>query len=73
MSGWLAWTAIAALAVTGIYILLAPRRLFMRPDEPASYRPEAVEYDSAHGVWLRKTAGPMFIVIALVLALVRIF
>ena len=47
-----------ALAGAGAYMMAAPRRLFMRAEDPAEYRPEAVEYDSVQGRWLRKRMGP---------------
>lgn len=62
----------AGIAGVGLYLMAAPRRLFTRADEPARYRPEAVEYDSAQGRWLRKTAGPMLVVAGLALILVRL-
>jgi hypothetical protein len=45
-----------AFSATGFYIMSAPRRLFMRADEPARFRPEAVEYDSPKGVRMRRLA-----------------
>lgn len=63
------WPMLAAgvsLAVVGIYIMAKPRRLFMFRDDPAEYRPEAVEYDSGHGRWLRK-AAPFYALVGLAL------
>jgi hypothetical protein len=68
---WIMIACSLALGATGVYIIAAPRRLFMRADDPAAYRPETVEYDSPQGVWLRKTAGPALIVIALVFIITR--
>jgi hypothetical protein len=62
----------AGIAALGLYLIAAPRRLFTRADEPARYRPEAVEYDSAQGRWLRRTAGPILVVAGLALILVRL-
>jgi hypothetical protein len=60
-----------AVGALGAYIMTAPRRLFTRPEDPARYRPEAVDYDSDQGRWLRRVAGPVMIVLALVLIVVR--
>jgi hypothetical protein len=62
-----------ALAATGFYIMAEPRRLFMRADEPARFRPEAVEYDSPQGVRIRRLApfyafGPIVFLLAYWLA-----
>jgi hypothetical protein len=51
--------------------MAAPRRLFVRSEDPARYRPEAVEYDSDQGRRLRTRVGPALIVLALILIAVR--
>jgi hypothetical protein len=59
------------MAAVGVYMMAAPRRLFTRAEDPARYRPEAVEYDSDQGRWLRTRVGPALIALALVLIAVR--
>jgi hypothetical protein len=54
----------ALIGATGLYMMAAPRRLFTRAEDPARFRPEAVEYDSSQGVWLRKVQGPAMIAVA---------
>ena len=61
-----------AVGAVGAYIMMAPRRLFTRPEDPARYRPEAVERDSGHGRWLRTVMGPALVVAALVLIALRL-
>lgn len=61
-----------AIGAVGVYIMTAPRRLFTRPEDPARYRPEAVELDSDHGRWLRRMIGPALIVAAIVLIALRL-
>lgn len=56
------------LAATGAYMGTKPRRLFTRADDPAGYRPEAVELDSADGRWLTRTVPPVLILAGLALA-----
>jgi hypothetical protein len=68
---WIMIACALAVGATGIYMFAAPRRLFMRAEDPAAYRPEAVEYDSPQGVWLRKTAGPLLVGIALIFIVTR--
>jgi len=69
---WLLWIAAISMLVVGLYIIAAPRRLFMREEDPAQYRPEAVEYDSAHGRWLRKVYGPLLVIAGLALIAFRL-
>lgn len=62
-----------AVSGTGFYVMAEPRRLFMRADEPARFRPEAVEYDSPKGVRMRRLApfyayGPLVFLAAYWLA-----
>lgn len=45
-----------AIGGTGLYVMTAPRHLFTRPEDPARYRPFAVEYDSDTGVRQRRLA-----------------
>jgi hypothetical protein len=61
-----------AAAGAGAYMMMAPRRLFMRAEDPAEYRPEAVEYDSAEGRWLRKGFGPALVIGGLAFCLIKI-
>ena len=70
---WIFILLYAGISGLGLYLTAAPRRLFTRADEPARYRPEAVDYDSEQGRWLRRTAGPILIVAGLALLLVRLF
>ena len=69
---WLFILIAILLGATGLYIIAEPRRLFMRAEDPAAYRPETVEYDSAQGVWLRKTYGPALLAMAVIFILTRI-
>lgn len=69
---WLFLAAGVMMVVVGVYILSAPRRLFMREEDPAEYRPEAVEHDSEHGRWLRKVVAPGAVIAGLVLILNRL-
>ena len=68
---WLLIAAGAATVVSGAYIMTEPRRLFMRAEDPSEYRPEAVEYESEHGRWLRKVVAPASVVGGLVLIVTR--
>jgi hypothetical protein len=54
-----------ALSATGVYIMAAPRRLFVFPEDRARFRPEAVDYDSPQGRRLRRLA-PWFAFLPLV-------
>jgi hypothetical protein len=63
---WIFIALAVGVGATGLYMMAAPRRLFMRAEDPARYRPEAVEYDSARGVRLRKTVGPVLVGAALI-------
>ncbi len=62
-----------AMGAVGAYMMAAPRRLFTRAEDPARYRPEAVEYDSAQGRRLRTMIGPALIVAAIVLIALRLW
>ncbi len=68
---WILIACALAVGAAGVYMMLAPRGLFMRAEDPAAYRPEAVEYDSPQGLWLRKTAGPVLVGISLIFILTR--
>jgi hypothetical protein len=68
---WILIACFLGIGATGVYMIAAPRRLFMRSEDPAAYRPEAVEYDSPQGVWLRKTAGPLLVGISLIFIVTR--
>jgi uncharacterized membrane protein YdfJ with MMPL/SSD domain len=68
---WILIALFLALGAVGAYMMMAPRRLFTRPEDPARYRPGAVEYDSDQGRWLRTRAGPALIVAAIVLIVLR--
>lgn len=57
----------------GAYLLAAPRRLFPLSEEPARYRPGAIERDSEHGRWLRFGFGPQLIGAALGCAAIAVF
>jgi hypothetical protein len=69
---WFVIVGFLAVGATGVYMTMAPRRLFTRPEDPARYRPEAVEYDSEQGRWLRTRIGPALIVVAIVLIALRL-
>ena len=69
---WILIAAFLLVGAAGTYMMAAPRRLFTRAEDPAAYRPGAVEYDSAQGLWLRKTMGPGLILTAFVLILIRV-
>jgi cytochrome c oxidase assembly factor CtaG len=68
---WILIALFLAMGAMGAYIMTAPRRLFTRAEDPARYRPEAVEYDSDQGRWLRTRMGPALIVVAIVLIAFR--
>ena len=68
---WILIACYLGIGATGVYMIAAPRRLFTRSDDPSAFRPEAVEYDSPQGLWLRKTAGPVLVGIALILIVTR--
>ena len=44
------------ISATGFYVMAGPRRLFMYPEDPAEFRPEAVEYESPRGRRIRRLA-----------------
>jgi hypothetical protein len=73
MSGkdWVVIAGYFVVGAVGVYMTMAPRRLFTRAEDPPRYRPEAVEYDSDHGRWLRTVMGPALIVLAIVLIVIR--
>jgi hypothetical protein len=54
-----------ALGGFGLYLVAAPRRLFTRPEDPARFRPGAVELESERGRWNRFVIGPSLIGTAL--------
>jgi hypothetical protein len=60
------------VGAVGVYITMAPRRLFTRPEDRPRYRPEAVEYESDQGRRLRTIAGPGMIVLAVILIALRL-
>ena len=68
------WTLLVAglsLAVVGAYIMARPRRLFVFDEDPAEYRPEAVEFGSDQARWLRR-AAPAYLAVGLVLIAVAV-
>ncbi|MAC12077.1 MAG: hypothetical protein CMN74_07620 [Sphingorhabdus sp.] len=61
---WAELVAGIALMAVGVTVLAAPRRFFIRENDPNGFRPEAVEYDSAKGRGLRRLA-PFYVAIGL--------
>jgi hypothetical protein len=59
--------ACVVIAAAGLYVMSAPRHLFTRAEDPARYRPYAVEYDSPQGVRMRRFARGYAVVAPLVL------
>jgi hypothetical protein len=55
------------IGATGLYVMTAPRHLFTRPENPARYRPFAVEYDSPTGLRQRRLARVYAVAAPLVL------
>jgi hypothetical protein len=68
---WILIACFLGVGAVGVYMTMAPRRLFSRPEDPPRYRPEAVEYDSEQGRWLRTRIGPALILVAAVLIAIR--
>ena len=67
------WTVVGlVLAGVGAYMWSAPRRLFTRADDPAQYRPEAVELESEQGRWLTRTYPRLLILFGLALVAIQI-
>ena len=63
------WVLVGVMLIgLGVYMWSAPRRLFMRHEDPAEYRPEAVELDSPQGRWFTRTYPPLLIFLGLTLA-----
>ena len=60
------------LAGVGAYMWSAPRRLFTRPEDPAEYRPQATELESAEGRWLTRTYPPILVLFGLALVVIHV-